>query len=65
MKKTILSLSDSLAALDNAGANGMSLAKMIGVESPVPNGFHVTTDASCAFVDANNLPAKIPAALKD
>lgn len=38
---------------------------MIQAGFPVPDGFHVTTDAYHVFVDANNLQPKILAALKD
>ena len=65
MKKYILTLSDSLAALDNVGCKGMSLAKMIQAGFPVPDGFHIATEAYRAFVDSNNLQTKILAALKD
>lgn len=60
-----LKLSDPHADLATVGGKGMSLAKMIGAGFPVPNGFHVTTDAYRTFVDANNLQTKIIAALKD
>ena len=62
--KYILTLSDSLATLDNVGGKGMSLAKMIQAGFPVPNGFHITTDAYRTFVDSNNLQTKIIAALR-
>ena len=65
MKSFVLPLSASQATLDNVGGKGMSLAKMIGAGFPVPNGFHITTDAYRAFVDANNLQTKIIAALAD
>src|SRR5512147_1273650 len=65
MKRTyVLSLSDTQATLETVGGKGMSLAKMIGAGFPVPNGFHITTEAYRAFVDANNLQTKIIAALK-
>ncbi|MBE0684288.1 MAG: hypothetical protein IH589_20480 [Anaerolineales bacterium] len=65
MKTYVLPLSDSQATLDNVGGKGMSLAKMIGAGFPVPNGFHVTTEAYRTFVNANNLQTKIITALKD
>lgn len=61
----VLLLSDSQATLSTVGGKGMSLAKMINVGFPVPNGFHVTTEAYRQFVAANNLQTKILAALKD
>jgi pyruvate,water dikinase len=65
MKSYILPLSDPQATLETVGGKGMSLAKMIGAGFPVPNGFHITTTAYRAFVDANNLQTKILNALKD
>lgn len=62
---SILKLSDPSATLENVGGKGLSLAKMIQAGFPVPDGFHVTTDAYHVFVDANNLQPKILAALKD
>ncbi|HEY5731318.1 MAG TPA: PEP/pyruvate-binding domain-containing protein [Anaerolineales bacterium] len=61
----VLPLSDSQATLENVGGKGLSLAKMIQARFPIPNGFHITTDAYCAFVGSNNLQTKILAALKD
>ena len=60
-----LTLSDHQATLENVGGKGMSLAKMLGAGFPVPNGFHISTEAYRAFVDANNLQTHILAALKD
>src|SRR5512147_3168103 len=66
MKRTyVLSLSDMQATLETVGGKGMSLAKMIGAGFPVPNGFHITTEAYSQFVAANGLQIKILAALKD
>ena len=65
MKPFTLPLSDSQAMLENVGGKGMSLAKMIQAGFPVPDGFHIKTEAYRAFVDANNLQAKILSALKD
>ena len=45
MKPYILSLSDTHATLETIGGKGLSLAKMINAGLPVPNGFHVTTEA--------------------
>ncbi len=61
----ILTLSDPSAALENVGGKGLSLSKMLNAGLPVPHGFHVTTDAYRAFVQANDLQAKILAALPD
>jgi pyruvate,water dikinase len=65
MKLFTFPLSDSRATLENVGGKGMSLAKMIRAGFPVPDGFHITTDAYRAFVDVNNLQTKILSALKD
>ena len=60
-----LNLSNPSATLENVGGKGMSLAKMIQAGFPIPNGFHVTTEAYRAFVDANHLQTKILNAIKD
>ena len=65
MSTYILKLSEHQATLENVGGKGMSLAKMINAGFPVPDGFHITTEAYRAFVDANNLQTKILTALKD
>jgi pyruvate,water dikinase len=59
MKPYTLPLSDSQATLENVGGKGMSLAKMINAGLPIPNGFHITTETYRAFVEVNNLQAKI------
>jgi pyruvate,water dikinase len=53
------------ATLENVGGKGMSLAKLSRAGIPVPDGFHVTTEAYRQFVTANDLQKKILAALKD
>ena len=55
----IISLSDSLATLENAGGKGMSLAILTRAGLPVPGGFHVTTEAYRRFISANGLQEKI------
>ena len=55
MKPFVLPLSDPQADLATVGGKGMSLAKMLSAELPVPGGFHVTTAAYRQFV-ADNLP---------
>jgi len=60
----VLKLSDTSAILETVGGKGMSLAKMIGAGFPVPDGFHITTDAYRQFVATNGLQTKILAALK-
>lgn len=65
MKTFVLPLPDSQATLETVGGKGMSLAKMINAGFPVPNGFHVTTEAYRQFVATNDLQTKILSALKD
>ncbi|MCK6582219.1 MAG: PEP/pyruvate-binding domain-containing protein, partial [Anaerolineales bacterium] len=62
--KSTLSLSDPSATLENVGGKGLSLAKMIGAGFPVPDGFHITTEAYRQFVAENELQPKILAALR-
>lgn len=64
MSTFVLSLSDSQATLENVGGKGMSLAKLARVGLPVPDGFHVTTEAYRQFVAVNDLQPKILAALR-
>ena len=63
MSTFVLSLSDSQATLENVGGKGMSLAKLARAGLPVPDGFHVTTEAYRQFVAANGLQPKILAAV--
>lgn len=65
MSAYLLSLSDAHVALAEIGGKGLSLAKLAQAGFPVPNGFHVTTDAYRAFVESNGLQPRILAALKD
>jgi pyruvate,water dikinase len=65
MSTYVLPLSAPHADLATVGGKGMSLAKMIQAGFPVPDGFHVTTEAYRLFVAANNLQTKILAALID
>src|SRR5512140_3481796 len=61
----VLKLSDPSASLETVGGKGMSLAKMIGAGFPVPNGFHITTEAYRKFVAVNGLQTKILSTLED
>ena len=61
----VLRLSDAFATLETVGGKGMSLSKLIQVGFPVPDGFHITTEAYRQFSAANGLQPKILAALKD
>ena len=63
MSTFILSLADARATLQNVGGKGMSLAKLARAALPVPDGFHVTTDAYRRFVAANDLQRQILAAV--
>jgi len=63
MKTYILQLADSQANLDAVGGKGMSLAKLANAGLPVPDGFHITTEAYRRFVEENNLQPGIKAAL--
>ena len=65
MSAFVLSLSDSKATLETVGGKGMSLAKMIQAGFPVPDGFHITTEAYRQFVTTNDLQTKILCTLKD
>src|SRR5512147_1507230 len=62
--KYVLPLNDSNATLETVGGKGMSLAKLARAGLPVPDGFHVTTEAYRQFVAANDLQPKILAALR-
>ncbi len=59
-----LPLNSENASLENVGGKGMSLAKMLNAELPVPDGFHVTTEAYRRFVAANDLQPRILEALR-
>jgi pyruvate,water dikinase len=61
----VLPLADSSVTLETVGGKGLSLSKLINEGLPVPGGFHITTEAYRAFVEANDLQTKILAALKD
>ena len=65
MKAYILPLSDPQADLETVGGKGMSLAKLTKAGLPVPEGFHITTEAYHQFVTANNIQPGINAALLD
>ena len=63
MSQFILQLSDVNATLENVGGKGASLAKLSKAGLPVPNGFHITTQAYRRFVSDNGLQPRILAAL--
>ena len=59
-----LPLDDPKATLEVAGGKGASLARMVAAGLPVPEGFHLTTDAYRRFVTQNGLQAPILEALE-
>ncbi len=61
--KLILSLNDSGSELETVGGKGASLARMINAGLPVPDGFHITTEAYRRFVSENDLQTVIDDAL--
>lgn len=60
----VLTLNDPRASLEVVGGKGASLARLIEAGFPVPEGFHVTTEAYRQFVLANDLQPRIDAALQ-
>ncbi len=65
MKPIILPLADTRADLETVGGKGASLAKLLSAGFPVPDGFHITTEAYRRFVAANDLQPAIEAALAE
>ncbi len=59
----ILSLADPKASLESVGGKGSSLSRLINAGLPVPDGFHITTEAYRQFVSYNNLESTIRKAL--
>jgi phosphoenolpyruvate synthase/pyruvate phosphate dikinase len=59
----VLPLEDSQATLETVGGKGASLARLKNAGLPVPEGFHVTTDAYRQFVSENDLKLRIDSAL--
>jgi phosphohistidine swiveling domain-containing protein len=60
----ILLLSDAQATLESVGGKGASLARLINAGFPVPEGFHITTEAYRRFVQENELQPLIDATLQ-
>ncbi|UCF60632.1 MAG: hypothetical protein JSV37_12835 [Anaerolineaceae bacterium] len=60
----ILPLNDAQATLESVGGKGASLARLINAGFPVPDGFHITTEAYRRFVQENELQQNIDAALQ-
>ena len=60
----ILPFADPEATLETVGGKGASLARLITAGFPVPEGFHITTEAYKRFVKENQLLPAIEAALQ-
>jgi pyruvate,water dikinase len=60
----VLPLVDPGAKLENVGGKGASLARLVAAGLPVPDGFHVTTEAYRRFVTENDLRPIILTALE-
>ena len=60
----IISLGEPGVSLEIVGGKGASLARLVAAGLPVPDGFHVTTEAYRQFVDENDLQPRILAALE-
>jgi phosphohistidine swiveling domain-containing protein len=65
VKRLVLPLSDPQADVATVGGKGMSLARLARAGLPVPDGFHVTTEAYRRFLDANDLQSLILSALDE
>ncbi len=59
-----LRLDDERATLQFVGGKGAALTEMVRAGLPVPDGFHITTAAYRAFVDANDLAPGMLAVLE-
>ena len=59
----VLPLNDARATLNSVGGKGESLARLVNAGLPVPQGFHVTTQAYLHFIKANDLQAIIETTL--
>ena len=55
----ILPLDDPRATLETVGGKGASLARLVTAGLPVPDGFHITTEAYNRFVYENDLQPAI------
>jgi len=64
MYRYILPLNDKTASLELTGGKGASLARLLSAGQPVPDGFHITTDAYRDFVAENQLQLVIEEAMK-
>jgi pyruvate,water dikinase len=59
----VLALDDASARLELVGGKGSSLARMAATGLPVPQGFHITTQAYRRFIRENGLQEQILAAV--
>jgi pyruvate,water dikinase len=57
--KFILSLDDQSSTLDMVGGKGVSLARLANAGLPVPDGYHITTQAYRSFVEEYKLQLRI------
>ena len=60
----VIPLADPRADLATAGGKGASLARLLNAGLPVPDGFHITTEAYPAFLTLNDLEKHIVSALE-
>ncbi len=60
----VFPLNDLRANLETVGGKGASLARLLDAKFPVPEGFHVTTEAYRIFVAENELQPQIDSALQ-
>ncbi|HUV26557.1 MAG TPA: PEP/pyruvate-binding domain-containing protein [Anaerolineales bacterium] len=59
----ILPLADSKASIETVGGKGASLARLVNSGFPVPDGFHITTEAYQQLINFNELSTPIQTAL--
>lgn len=64
MSNYILPFSSTEATLARAGGKGVNLAELVQAGFAIPPGFIVTTEAYCAFVEANQLQPRLLALAK-
>jgi pyruvate,water dikinase len=62
-QKYTLTLSNSTASLETVGGKGASLTRMINAGLPIPDGFHITTEAYRQFIIKNDLEPIIQEAI--
>jgi pyruvate,water dikinase len=64
-EKYTLPLSEPTASLEIVGGKGASLTRLINAGLPVPDGFHVTTEAYRHFISYNDLGPTIHKAISE